>query len=572
MTMLELALSYAAQGFTILPVNPATKAPLIKNWTNRPDKGEFGSSKDLDQVTAWWTQWPTACVGLRTGKVNGIVVVDIDRHGHCDGFKTIRDFDGVDPTKTATVLSAGGGQHLYYAYAGELKSTTLGEGVDFLAEGRQVIAPGSVRADGKPYLFVNGHDLSALAPLPGSVLAKLKRSPGQQRLDDWSTRIEATAEGERHSKVRDACWSLAHDVVAGKLDETEFRSRIADMATTCRPPMDRLDVENSIESALRKVRAESRQEGQAGRGAGLQAAGLRAGRRAGAGRRHARRYRQGAARLCRHGRIPGARPPPCGCCIATRSRRPTIRRGCGSPHRCDGAASRPCCGSCRSWCRGRLHLVAFRRALLFRSIGDLRPTIMLDEADNAGLSDNPDLKIVLNEGTWRGAVIGRLVGDGHEPKFFPIFAPVVFAGIGDKVPGPLLDRSITLRLRRKLPSETKIRFDRRRIDHLTALGRQATRFALESAADLAEADPAVPDSLNDREMDGWRPLLAIADMAGGTWPEAARTAAVLLAEADEFDDEPALLLLRDCRAIFEKRLRHQSEEPSSRTRSPAPSW
>ena len=120
------------------------------------------------------------------------------------------------------------------------------------------------------------------------------------------------------------------------------------------------------------------------------------------------------------------------------------------------------------------------------------------------------------------------------------------------MPGPLLDRSITLRLRRKLPSETKTRFDRRRIDHLTVLGRQAARFALESTADLAAADPKVPDSLNDREMDGWRPLLAIADMAGGEWPEAARTAAVLLAEADEFDDEPALMMLRDCRRIFDR--------------------
>ena len=158
--MLNLALSYVQHGFTVLPVNPATKAALTKNWTNRPDKGEPGSSKDPVQVTAWWTQWPNACVGLRTGKINGFVVVDVDRHGHSDGFNTIKSFDGVDAKKTATVLSAGGGQHLYYAYAGELKSTTLGEGVDFLAENKMVIAPGSVRADGKPYLFVNGHDLS----------------------------------------------------------------------------------------------------------------------------------------------------------------------------------------------------------------------------------------------------------------------------------------------------------------------------------------------------------------------------------------------------------------------------
>ena len=134
-------------------------ARSTRNWTNKPDKGEFGSSKDLDQITAWWTQWPSACVGLRTGKINGFVVVDVDRHGVSDGFKTIKTFDGVDQKKTATILSAGGGQHLYFSYAGELKSTTLGEGVDFLAESRMVIAPGSVRADGRPYMFVNGHDL-----------------------------------------------------------------------------------------------------------------------------------------------------------------------------------------------------------------------------------------------------------------------------------------------------------------------------------------------------------------------------------------------------------------------------
>ena len=47
-TMLELALRYARQGFTVLPANPVNKAALTKNWTNKPDKGEPGSSKARD--------------------------------------------------------------------------------------------------------------------------------------------------------------------------------------------------------------------------------------------------------------------------------------------------------------------------------------------------------------------------------------------------------------------------------------------------------------------------------------------------------------------------------------------
>ena len=148
-------------------------------------------------------------------------------------------------------------------------------------------------------------------------------------------------------------------------------------------------------------------------------------------------------------------------------------------------------------------------------------------------------------------MIGRTVGDSHEPKFFPIFAPAVLAGIGDNA-GAAAGQIDQLRHAAQAEvSETKTRFDRRRIDHLTELGRQAARFAIENVAALADADPEVPAGLNDREMDGWRPLLAIADMAGGAWPEAARTAAMLLAEADEFDDEPALMLLRDCRKVFD---------------------
>ena len=254
---LDLALHDAAQGFTVLPVNPATKAALTKNWTNRSDKGEPGSSNDSDQIRIWWArngQMPASdCAPARSMDLSlsmsiATAIPTVSRQSNRLTVSTRRK----QPR-----CAAGGGQHLYYAYAGELKSTSLGEGVDFLAEGKMVIAPGSVRANGKPYLFVNGHDLSGLAPLPGSVLAKLKRSAGQQRLDTWSEKIEATPEGERHNVVRDACWSLAHDVVRGKLDETEFRRHIADMAATCVPALDRLDVENSIESALRKVRAVS---------------------------------------------------------------------------------------------------------------------------------------------------------------------------------------------------------------------------------------------------------------------------------------------------------------------------
>ncbi|SFJ15154.1 Bifunctional DNA primase/polymerase, N-terminal [Phyllobacterium sp. CL33Tsu] len=548
MIPLDLALSYASQGFTVLPVNPVNKHALTKNWTNATANGVPGSSKDPDQVRTWWEQWPNACIGLRTGKINGFVVVDIDKHGLSDGFKTIKAFEDVDPNSTATVLTAGDGNHIYYSYAGELKSMTLGEGVDFLAEGRMVIAPGSVRSDGRHYQFVNGRDLTTLAPLPNSVLARLKRSAGQKQLDTWSAKIEATREGDRHNVVRDASWALAHEVVNGRLDEGEFRQRIVDMAGTCLPPLDGLDTKNLIESALRKARdpkVDSRKDVRFTLPdfepieEPVQAAELLVG---------IGTALQTYVSICGDQIVAAALWIVHTHCIEATDytprlliRSPTKRCGKSTLLRIIGKLV-----------RRPLPLSGLTAAMLFRSIAAFSPTLLLDEADNAGLTHNEELRAVFNEGVYREAVIGRTVGDDHEPKLFPIFAPAVLAGIGN-LPATLMDRSVIIEMRRKLKSENKERFDRRRIDHLTALGRKAARFAADNMPALSAADPEVPESLNDRELDGWRPLLAIADLAGAAWGERARTAAVnLCGLADDNDDEePALTLLADCFRIFE---------------------
>jgi hypothetical protein len=78
---------------------------------------------------------------------------------------------------------------------------------------------------------------------------------------------------------------------------------------------------------------------------------------------------------------------------------------------------------------------------------------------------------------------------------------------------------------------------------------KAARWAEDSFDRLAVADPQVPEALNDRAADNWRPLLAIADLSGGEWPQLARQAALTLSgEAQEgaVDVE----LLREIRLAF----------------------
>jgi hypothetical protein len=83
-------------------------------------------------------------------------------------------------------------------------------------------------------------------------------------------------------------------------------------------------------------------------------------------------------------------------------------------------------------------------------------------------------------------------------------------------------------MQRKKKSETVERLRRIDNDDFAMLRRQALRWCEDNLKTLSTADPAVPETLNDRAADNWRPLLAVADRAGSEWPKRARDAALVL--------------------------------------------
>lgn len=201
-------------------------------------------------------------------------------------------------------------------------------------------------------------------------------------------------------------------------------------------------------------------------------------------------------------------------------------------------------------------------AALFRVISDETedkpPTLLFDEVDaifGPKAKDREDLRGMLNAGFSRGAVVRRCVGDGSKQKVeaFEVFSPKVLAGIG-KLPDTITDRSLSIRLSRKLRTETTERARRRRI---TESGRpirdRGERWSEQSIDALADAEPELPDELDDRAQDVAEPLLAIADLAGGEWSARARAAIVSLRGQAE-PDEASLgtRLLTDIKTAFDK--------------------
>jgi hypothetical protein len=126
------------------------------------------------------------------------------------------------------------------------------------------------------------------------------------------------------------------------------------------------------------------------------------------------------------------------------------------------------------------------------------------------------------------------VGDDHEPRTFSTYCAVAIALIG-KLPPTLHDRSIVIDLKRRLRSEKVESF---RLDCTAALDdlvSKAARWAFDNAAKIQAADPKTPDGLFNRDADNWRPLLAIAEAAGGHWPERARESVGLCCQVESDD-------------------------------------
>ncbi|MCC2636870.1 MAG: hypothetical protein K0Q68_589 [Moraxellaceae bacterium] len=192
-------------------------------------------------------------------------------------------------------------------------------------------------------------------------------------------------------------------------------------------------------------------------------------------------------------------------------------------------------------------------AALFRSIEKWRPSLLIDEVD-AFLKDNEDARGILNSGHKRNGYVLRVVGDDFEPRRFSTWGAKALCGIGS-IAATLQSRSIRLELRRKLPGETVENLRHVEDATIERLQRHLARFAEDAQATIRTALPAPVPGLSNRAQDNWEPLLAIADAAGGEWPQRVRRTAQAITGAEASNDAPDANteLLTDIRATFDRK-------------------
>jgi putative DNA primase/helicase len=158
--LLNAAIAYARQGWAVIPLHTVVggrcscnkqgckigKHPLISNW---PEK----ASTDTVTIWDWWTKWPNANIGILTGSVSNLMVLDIDlNNGGMDSFKRLEEKYGTLPY-SRRVKTGGGGFHIYFKHPGAyVKSAiAIARGIDIRADKSYVVAPPSVHKSGELY-------------------------------------------------------------------------------------------------------------------------------------------------------------------------------------------------------------------------------------------------------------------------------------------------------------------------------------------------------------------------------------------------------------------------------------
>ena len=112
------------------------------------------------------------------------------------------------------------------------------------------------------------------------------------------------------------------------------------------------------------------------------------------------------------------------------------------------------------------------------------------------------------------------VDGAMEPRLFSTWAPMALAAIKG-LPGTIEGRSIIISLRRRRADEAIASLHRAK--GISEVASKLARWCADNAMALEMAEPAMPDGFINRIANNWQPLLAVAEVAGGEWPERART-------------------------------------------------
>lgn len=239
-TFLDAALEYLRLGFSVIPLRPKAKEPALGSW--REYQGRRAAE---DEIRRWWTSMPAANVGIATGAVSGIVVLDVD------GEQGRASLDGKQLPATAC-SSTGKGYHYFFKHPGGTVGNAVGllPGVDVRGDGGYVVAPPSLHPSGRVYEWALHPVETPPAAMPQWLLELLRAKPGassndkSEKLDPVQV-LAGVPEGERDQTLfRYACRLRSKGMT-----KEEALALVLQAAANCIPPFPEKEARIKVDQA-----------------------------------------------------------------------------------------------------------------------------------------------------------------------------------------------------------------------------------------------------------------------------------------------------------------------------------
>jgi len=255
---LKAALYYAEKkGYSVIPCRQ-DKKPAIK-WQEWQTK-----RADRHQIESWWQQSPNANVGIVTGKISNLAVIDIDEPiGEEELNKLIPESAIIPTSKTPR-----GGKHLYFSYPAEIdlrNNTRVIPGCDVRAEGGYIMAPPSINGKGGSYQWLPGlglHEVAVIEIPPAviNIILSFKYNSYIHTKDGNITQGMTTNDNKLFKKGRrdNDLFHIANNLVKGGCQPDYIRQVLEILALNCKPPFPQNEINDKIQSALERAKRKER--------------------------------------------------------------------------------------------------------------------------------------------------------------------------------------------------------------------------------------------------------------------------------------------------------------------------
>lgn len=229
----QIAKRYADAGWVVVPVRPGTKYPALKSWA------PYEKRRPTDEELKLWFENNNVGIGVITGELSGITVVDNDSHKL-----------GATQLSLDTPLiaqSGGGGKHFFFKFNPKV-STFKNERVkvDVRSEGGFIVLPPTIHPDtGKKYKWLATIDDLEKLPVCPDEIQRYNLSPTGSKI-----KIEKLVEIEQGGRD-DSLLRLADSLLLRRYDEGEVLGILFAVNRTYKPPLGENIVRQKLEQAIK---------------------------------------------------------------------------------------------------------------------------------------------------------------------------------------------------------------------------------------------------------------------------------------------------------------------------------